>query len=232
MRYAESGLASMGPTVNNHPPVTGLFWLLKWFIIVTLLVLLIQLFCVFVLWSPDGVDQLERLLLEELALLNLTSTEQSKLIAMTQYFYRIVFIETGIDSWLSHSAKVPANQQQNLHDLVNDFRPVIEAMMIGLQLYALRLGVLFLTLPLILIVIMVAVSDGILGWYLRRTSADRESGFIYHRAKRGLGWSIVILWICYLLPQTPIDPKLLIPPFLIVAGITIRLQVAYFKKFL
>lgn len=218
--------------MNNRRPVTGLLWLLKWFVIMTLLVMLIQLFCVFVLWSPDGTEQLRRILLQELTLLNLTTAEQSRLIAITQHFYRIAYIETGIDGWLSRTAHLPTHQNQNIQELVNDFRPVIETMMIGLQLYALRLGVLFLTLPLIIIVCAASAADGLLGWYRRRTTGDRESGFIYHRAKRSLGWSIVILWACYLLPQTPIDPKLLIPPFLIVAGITVRLQVAYFKKFL
>ncbi|MCF6337892.1 MAG: DUF4400 domain-containing protein [Gammaproteobacteria bacterium] len=58
--------------------------------------------------------------------------------------------------------------------------------MIDLKLFALRVGILILTLPFLILI--TAVADGFVGWYLHRTGGERESGFIYHRAKRGLAW--------------------------------------------
>ncbi len=213
--------------------VTGLLWLVKWFVIITLLVLVIDIICVFVLWSPNGVEQLQATLQREAALLNLSPEHLGFLADMTHRFYNAVFVSSGIDGAMGNAyLTTPSEKTKNMHEFYGTFRPLIETAMIGLQLYALRIGVLILSLPFLVIITAAAVMDGLLGWFLRRTSGDRESGFIYHRAKRCLGWSYVLFWVLYLLPPTPIDPNYLIPPFLVVAGVTTRLQVAYFKKFL
>ncbi|MFQ5470737.1 MAG: DUF4400 domain-containing protein [Gammaproteobacteria bacterium] len=130
------------------------------------------------------------------------------------------------------SGSTPSPTNSTEIEFVETLRPAIEASMIGLQLFALRLGVLLLTLPFFISVILSSASDGFLGWYLRRTGGERESGFIYHRAKRALAWSVVGLWVIYLLPPIPMDPKYILPPFLLIAGIATRLLVSFFKKFL
>ena len=214
--------------------LTGLLWHVKWFAIIALLVLIIDLFCVFVLWSPDGVSQLEQVLHQELELLGLPQAKVEFLIGVATSLYDTVFVSTSIDGMMRHAASVSTSSTGNSTEIefVETLRPAIETAMIGLQLFALRLGVLLLIFPFFAIVILGAVSDGFLGWYLRRTGGERESGFIYHRAKRGLAWSIVGLWVVYLLPPVAMDPRYILPPFLLIAGIAIRLQVAFFKKFL
>lgn len=233
MRSAENGSPSTGWRMTNRRPVTGLLWLLKWFVIITLLVWVIDIFCVFVLWSPQGVETLSAVLIEEVALLNLPPQHTQRLIEISQSFYHAVFVTTGIEGAMSQPyLQPPGDQADNMREFYDTFRPVVETSMLGLQLYALRLGVLLLTLPFVLIVTLTAASDGILSWYLRRTSGDRESGFIYHRAKRGHGWAYVLLCAIYLLPPVPTNPALYITLFLCVAGISCYLQVSYFKKFL
>lgn len=217
----------------NQRQVTGLLWLLMWIAIITLLVLLIDIFCVFVLWSPNGVEQLQSVLLQEMALLSLSPEHKLYLIEFSQNFYQAAFVSTGIDGAMSSAYHLPPNEQTaNMLEFYDTFRPLVETAMIGLQLYALRLGVLLLSLPFLLIVTAAAFTDGLLGWYLRRTSGDRESGFIYHRAKRGHGWAYVLLCAAYLLPPVPTDPILHIALFLGVVGVACYLQVVYFKKFL
>ena len=211
---------------------TGLLWHMKWFVIIALLVLIIDLFCVFVLWSPDGVSRLEQTLHQELDYLELPQSKVDILVGVATSFYDTVFVSTGIDGMMRHAASLPSTTNSTEIEFVETLRPAIETAMIGLQLFALRLGVILLTLPFFAIVVLGAVSDGLLGWYLRRTGGERESGFIYHRAKRALAWSIVGLWVVYLLPPIPMNPKYILPPFLLIAGIATRLQVSFFKKFL
>lgn len=214
--------------------LTGLLWHVKWFVIIALLVLIIDLFCVFVLWSPDGVSRLEQVLHQELEFLGLPQAKVDFLIGVATSLYDTVFVSTGIDGMMRHATSLTPSATGNSTEIefVETLRPAIETAMIGLQLFALRLGVLLLTSPFFAVVVLGAVSDGFLGWYLRRTGGERESGFIYHRAKRGLAWSIVGLWVVYLLPPVAMDPRYILPPFLLIAGIAIRLQVAFFKKFL
>ncbi|NNE60626.1 MAG: DUF4400 domain-containing protein [Woeseia sp.] len=39
---------------------------------------------------------------------------------------------------------------------------------------------------------------------MRRTSGARESGFIYHRAKRAVPAFLLMLWAVYLVPPVPL----------------------------
>ena len=223
---------TMGSMMPEQRKLTGIFWHLKWFVIIALLVLIIDLFCVFVLWSPEGVSRLEQTLHQELAILGLSQSNVDFLAGVATSLYDTVFVSTGIDGMMHHAATLPASTTSTEIEFVETLRPAIETAMLGLQLFALRLGVILLTLPLFTIVFLTAVSDGFLSWYLRRTGGERESGFIYHRAKRGLAWSIVGLWVVYLLPPIAMDPRYILPPFLLIAGIATRLQISFFKKFL
>lgn len=214
--------------------LTGLLWHVKWFVLIALLALVVDLFCVFILWSPEGVEHLEAVLHREIELLGLPQSNIDFLAGIVTSFYEAVFISTGIDGMMRYAANLPSTDvsRQTALDFTQTLRPTIETAMIGLQLFALRIGVLILILPFFVIVTLTAMADGFVGWFLRRTGGARESGFIYHRAKRGLAWSFLLLWFIYLLPPVPMDPKYVIPPFLLAAGISTRLHVAFFKKFL
>lgn len=214
--------------------LTGILWHLKWFLLITLLVLIVDLFCVFVLWSPDGVANLEDVLQQEVALLGLPQSDINFLISVATSLYNTVFVSTGIDGMMRHAASLPPTDtsQPTVLEFIDTLRPAIETAMIGLQLFAIRIGILILTLPFWVLITLAAMTDGFVGWFLRRTGGERESGFIYHRAKRSLAWSFLVLWAVYLLPPVPMDPKYIIPPFLLSASIATRLHVAFFKKFL
>jgi len=218
----------------NQQRLTGIFWYGKWLSLITLLVLVVDLFCVFILWTPNGVWQLQNVLNQEIALLALSQSDINFLAGMIQSFYDTVFVSSGIDGMMRHTASLsPSDEsQQTSTDFTETLRPAIETCMIGLQLFALRIGVLMLALPFLLIITLVAITDGYLAWFLRRTSGGRESGFIYHRAKRSLAASFLLLWAIYLVPPIPMNPIYIIPPFLLAAGITTYLHVAFFKKFL
>ena len=234
MRSSWNGWIYMGLTVAEQRRLTGLLWLAQWFLLITLFVLIIDLFCVFVLWSPNGTRRLEGVLHQEIALLGLPQSDINFLTEVIHSFYDTAFVSTGIDGLMRHSVSLPPTNksQQTALEFTETLRPTIEAAMVGLQLFALRIGVLILTLPFLVLVFIVAMADGYMGWYLRRTGGERESGFIYHRAKRGLAWSFLLLWAIYLIPPIPMNPKYLIPPFLFAAGIATWLHVAFFKKFL
>ncbi len=111
-----------------------------------------------------------------------------------------------------------------LRDLTN--------LLLSVQLIGLRLGVLLVSLPLFLVAAVGGAVDGATAWYLRRTRVDRESGFIYHRAKFALWIAIFVLCAVYLAPPSRLDPKSVIPPFVAIFAITVRISVAYFKKYL
>lgn len=222
----------MGWIMAERRRLTGLLWLIQWFLLISLLVLIVDLFCVFVLWSPNGVWHLQAVLNKEVEMLGLSQADLVFLIEVIKSFYDTAFVSTGIDGMMRYSASLSDKSPVSATAFTETLRPLFEVAMVGLQLFALRIGVLLLSAPFLVAVTLAAVADGFMGWYLRRTGAERESGFIYHRAKRGLAGSFLLLWVVYLTPPIVMNPVFIIPPFLLAAGITTRLHVAFFKKFL
>ena len=77
---------------------------------------------------------------------------------------------------------------------------------------------------------MSLLRETLVTWYRRRTSADRESGFIYHRAKRSLALATLAVCAAYLIPPVYLDPRWAVAPFVFTIAICMRFTVAYFKK--
>ena len=135
-----------------------------------------------------------------------------------------VFVKTGLGNWLT------TQRSGLLAALIDGLWVLVETALLRLQLFAMRLAVLVLCLPLFVGVGASAVADGVYGWLMRRTGGARESGFIYHRAKRAFPAFLLLAWALYLLPPVPMDPRWVIPPFVVLFAIAFRLHVAYFKK--
>ncbi|MDH5180862.1 MAG: DUF4400 domain-containing protein, partial [Gammaproteobacteria bacterium] len=169
--------------MNEPPRQTGLLWLVKWYFLLTLLVFVVDIFCVFVLWSPNGSEKLESVFQQEITYLDLNPDQVAFLVNLSQGIYESVFVSTGIDGMVQESTNT--RSPETAHDFINVIWPVLETATLGLKLFSLRIGILILSLPFLAVVTVVAMSDGFVGWYLRRTGGERESGFIYHRAKRG-----------------------------------------------
>lgn len=222
----------------NGRRLTGMLWTLKWFFIVCLLVLCVDL--LYVLWpypgEARGVATLKANLAAEANLIGQLADDRSWtiILALTDGIYEVAFVWTGLDAFMQRAVDLaplsPLNETMRRFVLGNWV--FLETAATGLQLFSLRLGVLVLAMPLFFITACGAAADGLITWYLRRTGAGRESGFIYHRTKRGLALSVLVLWLVYLVPPVPLDPRWVISPFLLIAGVAVRLTVAYFKKYL
>lgn len=222
----------------RHARLTGVLWTLKWFFVVCLLVLSVDL--LYVLWpypdGPRGVAALKANLAAEAELIGRLADARSWRVirAVVDALYQPTFVWTGVDALMGRASEPaplsPLNE--TMRSFVLASWTFLETAAVGLQLFALRLGVLVLAAPLFLVTAVAAGADGLITWYLRRTGAGRESGFIYHRAKRGLALSVLALWLVYLVPPVPLDPRWVVPPFLVIFGIAIRVTVAYFKKYL
>lgn len=219
--------------------VTGILWYVKWFTLVFIFALLVDV--VYVFWPyPEvrGVAVLQRNVEAETALITSLSSHQAQMFIQTvqQWLYQPVFVWTGLHDFLilgmqPHDTSITTSAEMG-RGLANGFREQIQTAYLGLLLFSQRLAVLALAAPLFVAVMLAALIDGVVSWYKRRTSVGRESGFIYHRAKHGFNHTILMVWILYLLPPVVIDPRWVIPPALLLVGLSFRLAVGFFKKYL
>ena len=215
------------PLIADYSLLGGVFRWLRWVIALCVLVLLVDLFCVLVIWA-DGTESLANVIAVERQILGLESSSSAGRFvdANVTATHDWVFVKTGLEGWL-------ATQRNGvLAAIVDGLWLLFETALLGLQLFAMRVAVLILSLPLFVAVGISAVADGLYGWLMRRTRGGHESGFIYHRAKRAVPIFMLLVWAVYLLPPMPMDPRWVLPPFVIAFAIALRLRVLFFKKHL
>ncbi len=142
--------------------------------------------------------------------------------------HELLFRRTGLETLLHPPPGARDGSTPRLRGL-SDFPLVLRY---SLRLSALRVGVLLGVLPLVLALSLHAIIDGATARRLRRLRAARESSFLYHRYKLTLFCSLWGLAACYLLPPIILDPRWIIPPFVIAFSATLRMTTACFKKYL
>lgn len=219
--------ASAPPLVGAYGMLGTAFRWLRWTVSLCMLVLIVDLVCVMLIWE-DGSETLARLVVTERRNLGLDShTAAGRTVdSVMAHAHDWTFVKTGFEDWAR------AQRSDFLSTFMHSLWFVVDAAVQGLQLFALRIAVLLLSLPLFLTVAAAAVADGVYGWLIRRSAGARESGFIYHRAKRAFPSILVLMWLVYLVPPVAMDPRWVLPPFVVLFAIALRLRVAYFKKHL
>ncbi len=101
-----------------------------------------------------------------------------------------------------------------------------------LQIVIMRVTILVLSIPLFILVIIVAVVDGLVRRDLRRYGAAYESSFVYHHAKRIIKPAIYIPCVLYLSLPFAVYPNFLLLPSIFLIGIAISVTIGCFKKYL
>lgn len=98
--------------------------------------------------------------------------------------------------------------------------------------FVVRLAVLTLAMPLFLLAVITGAVDGLMRRDLRKFSADRESSFVYHRAKRTLLPLMVSPWVIYLSFPTSVNPIWVLVPCAALLGWMVAITATTFKKYL
>ncbi|MDD2001989.1 TIGR03747 family integrating conjugative element membrane protein [Pseudomonas putida] len=98
--------------------------------------------------------------------------------------------------------------------------------------FVVRVTVLTLATPLFLLVVVTGLVDGLMRRDLRKFGADRESSFVYHRAKRTLLPLMVSPWVIYLSLPWSLNPNWILLPASALLGFMVATTAATFKKYL
>jgi integrating conjugative element membrane protein (TIGR03747 family) len=98
--------------------------------------------------------------------------------------------------------------------------------------FLVRLIILTLTLPLFALAALTGLVDGLVRRDLRRFGAGRESGFVYHHAKRTIGPLFFSAWIIYLSLPFSLHPNWVLLPCAVLLGLAISITAGSFKKYI
>lgn len=129
---------------------------------------------------------------------------------------------------LQYVSAQPISLPQQFAVIAHAYAVVIE---LG-QLIAIRIAIALFSLPLLLMVALVAFADGLVLRDLRRFNAVNESAWIYHWSKRLTRPWVLIPVMLYISLPVSIHPNLIFVPSALVFAAGLRVTTGYFKKVL
>lgn len=218
--------------------VGGLLWLAQWAVIVLVTTLVAD--CLYVMWpypgEARGVPTFEAMIGREWKSSVGFAGERLPPLAYAIHdgLHAAFFEWTGLDYLVEAASDASTSRRPHalMARLVGAADTLLRTAAAGLQLFSLRLGVLALSTPFVGLVAIGAAADGLVTWYGRRTGGGRESGFVFHRAKRTVAVAALVLSFAYLVPPMAVDGRTAVASFAVVTAIALRLAVGHFKKYI
>ncbi|HFO7430739.1 TPA: TIGR03747 family integrating conjugative element membrane protein [Escherichia coli] len=236
---------------RQHGLLWNLLWGWPWMLVgilfsSLLLSLLVEYIGIAFFWPEQGAAHSEAVMKTELGWLSSEFTRSLLLsapsVTVTEWIataYQWLFVETGFLSWLKqqNAGAVVGNSVSQYGEDVGRWLShyLYEYLMATVYVTVvtlIRVTILVLSVPLFVMVILIAVVEGLGRRDLRRYGAAYESSFVYHHAKKSIKPAIYIPCILYLSWPTSVYPNLLIWPAAMLLGVAITVTMASFKKYL
>jgi integrating conjugative element membrane protein (TIGR03747 family) len=246
--------SAAAPPVNRGPVGTLVYGLVRfvcWLILGLFGNILMEWLCMAFLWPTEGPTRSQQLLQAEVQYLYddmkdsiMTDTPLQFAVARATELHELLYKKTGITHLFARSAPYPAKPEQHprtnnnasffnqfLRHSLSGLYDYLLAAMISTQVYALRLSVLFLSIPVFVLAGLVGAIDGMVLRDLNKWSGGRELGQRYHLAKSMVAPNLTLPWIIYLAWPTTVHPYLVILPFAAIFGLTVAITTSTFKKY-
>ncbi|ENP5334970.1 TIGR03747 family integrating conjugative element membrane protein [Salmonella enterica] len=201
----------------------------------------------FFLWSEQGALHAQSVMNTELGYLSVDFTQSlifsspsvttMKWISST---YQWAFVDSGLLAWIQQEQRGTVNSSDSVVHFLGQLQAwllsVLSDYLLALVyvtvVFAVRILILVLSIPLFILVIIVAVIDGLCRRDLRRYGAGYESSFLYHHAKRFVKPAVYLPCLLYLSWPTSIYPNLLLLPGALLLGLAVTVVTSTFKKYL
>ncbi|PHM44457.1 TIGR03747 family integrating conjugative element membrane protein [Xenorhabdus szentirmaii] len=198
-------------------------------------------------WPEQGAAHSQNMMKTELNYLSseftrslLLSEPSQTISAGLAQAYQWLFVDSGFMNW------VQGQSQYHFHsrnDFMREFNAVLQGVSGHLQEYCLatvfitmvtltRIAILLLSVPLFVMVVIVALVDGLGRRDLRRYGAGYESSFVYHHVKRGIKPACTVPCVLYLSWPDVVYPTVILLPAAIVLGMAVVITTSMFKKYL
>lgn len=204
-------------------------------LVVLLTAWLVDVLCVRFVWS-GGLEHLKAILTTDyargVALAAMQGGSSQAISDPANLLYRVLFEFSGIHEMGLRFANPAALSIPDTVARANYIAgyQVIETAMVATQLVGVRLATLFRFLPLITLIYVVAITDGLAERQIRVWSAGLESSNLYHRAKylQASSWISGTVTIAVWPAALDMRPAVAL---LLAAGILARIQMKYYKKY-
>lgn len=234
--------------VAAHPGLasrllTSLAQALKWLLLSLVFSIGVEWLGMVLWWPDEGLAHSREMLARELAYLDrdfqqsLVTADPARFAgALADGTYHWLFERTRLVDGIRWLARAPTGAESglraSLHTAWTTVAPFVLAVMQVTQVFAVRLAVLVLAMPVFVLLSLVALVDGLVQRDLRRWGGGRESSFVYHYAKRAALPLVVLTWVIYLALPVSVHPTFVVLPFATLFALTVAVTASTFKKYL
>lgn len=235
---------------RRHGLLLRLLWDTPWRIIGILLVsllcsLLVEYLGIAFFWPELGAEHSRAVMLTESGYFAQGFTRSLLLSAPVSTVnnwitvgYQQLFVNSGFVNWLQSAQTT--NTGNTLRDGLNHLgawlahwgREYLMASIYIAMIFLIRVMILVLSVPLFVLVALVALVDGMVRRDLRRYGAGYESSFLYHHAKRFVKPVVFIPCVLYLSAPFAVYPNLILLPAALLMGVAVSVTMGSFKKYL
>ncbi|WP_340618157.1 TIGR03747 family integrating conjugative element membrane protein [Xenorhabdus entomophaga] len=252
MAQSESASRQSTQPPRKHGLLYRVLWEWPWqiagFIVMSwLFSLLLEYLGMTFFWQNEGASHSQTMMKTELQFLSTEFTQSLLLSEPSQTVsdwlvqaYQWLFVDSGFMRWIQGQRQYQLN---NSNDFMREFNTVLHGVSSYLQEYGLatvfitmvtliRLAILLLSVPLFVMVVLVAGVDGLGRRDLRRYGAGYESSFVYHHARRGIKPACTIPCVLYLSWPSVVYPAMILLPAAIVLCIAVFITTTMFKKYI
>lgn len=220
------------------------WWLIGMFLASLLMSLMIEFVGMAFFWPASGVSHSEGVMYTELGYLSseftrslLLSRPAVTVILWTGRCWQWMIIDSGLPDYVHRMSELHDTRHSTLFSalslwLAGMLRTYLMATAYVTVTVIIRVTILLLSVPLFILVVLVALTEGLGRRDIRRYGAGYESSFVYHHAKKAVKPAIYIPCMLYLSWPTAIYPNLFMLPAAILLGIAVTVTTASFKKYI
>lgn len=217
--------------------------IIQWLLLSLFLAILVEWVGMTWWWEQAGVTHSREMFEAEQGFLGtefrltLVSSEPVRLgAAIGHRLSYVIFDLTRLNQLIKWANQTPSRDEPHLraliHAMVNKLARYLIAAKQIVQVFGCRLAVLVLAMPVLGLCCVVALIEGLVRRDLRRWGGGRESGFIYHWAKRVALPLAVGVWLIYLMLPVSIHPSYIVLPFAGLLALATTAAAGTFKKYL
>ncbi|PCJ43348.1 MAG: TIGR03747 family integrating conjugative element membrane protein [SAR86 cluster bacterium] len=191
-------------------------------------------------WTEQGSNHARNVLIADQAYLNQQLVDKTIPIKASV----IQWTATGVDwignlDWLKpnrnntqdSSNGVLTNVIEWANDLRIQYKDYLQAGEYVSQTFVIRLGLIVFSLPIFVLAMWVGAVDGLIERDLRRWGGGRESSNVFTLAKNAITPIFVLACVIYISLPFSLDPVVIILPFAVLVGLSMRITFERLKKY-
>lgn len=226
--------------------ISGCVQLCGWLLMSLLISCVIEWVGIAFIWPEQGEHHARDVLASDITYLN-QHLHNHALTLKKDVVYYATTIKDAIPTldtsasipWLNHfrnKNKQPVSPRiESVHAVLTRyhkrFEPQLNATVTVTQIFIIRLALIIFALPMFIIAGLMGVVDGLVERDLRRWGGGRESSNVFNLAKRSIAPFFFLACVLYISVPVSVYPIIIILPFAVLLGLSVRISFEKLKKY-